>query len=209
MCFDARKTKHSLVRRLLNIARAKTTSSPFLLGSGADTVHLTRHTRHQREFTVTACRQSHSLRTHTHAKPNTLGVVGWEVEKTSPDNEHTKITVKKKKKKNTGCKKQHQQQQQTLHKTCIFHSSLLQSSFGLLSFFLLTSASFLSEQTNSTETLGGEEKKKTGRAAGNPRRLSGRFAYGVKLSSLSKAHLDLAFQQQKRERKSTRAPPLA
>lgn len=99
MCFDARKTKHSLVRRLLNIARAKTTSSPFLLGSGADTVHLTRHTRHQREFTVTACRQSHSLRTHTHAKPNTLGVVGWEVEKTSPDNEHTKITVKKKKKK--------------------------------------------------------------------------------------------------------------
>lgn len=76
MCFDARKTKHSLVRRLLNIARAKTTSSPFLLGSGADTVHLTRHTRHQREFTVTACRQSHSLRTpHTRKAKYTRG--GW------------------------------------------------------------------------------------------------------------------------------------
>lgn len=96
VCFDSREDETLPRQTLTKHALAKTTSSPFLLGSGADTVHLTRHTQHQREFTVTACRQSHSLRTHTHAKPNTLGVVGGEVEETSPDNEHTKIIVKKK-----------------------------------------------------------------------------------------------------------------
>lgn len=135
MCFDARKTKHSLVRRLLNIARAKTTSSPFLLGSGADTVHLTRHTRHQREFTVTACRQSHSLRTHTHAKPNTLGVVGWEVEKTSPDNEHTKITVKKKKKRTQAAKSSISSSSRLSTKLAFFTAAYYRAALGFCLFF--------------------------------------------------------------------------
>lgn len=98
MCFDARKTKHSLVRRLLNIARAKTTSSPFLLGSGADTVHLTRHTRHQREFTVTACRQSHSLRTpHTRKAKYTRGWLGGKLKKQAQTMNIPKLQLKKKK----------------------------------------------------------------------------------------------------------------
>lgn len=140
VCFDSREDETLPRQTLTKHALAKTTSSPFLLGSGADTVHLTRHTQHQREFTVTACRQSHSLRTHTHAKPNTLGVVGWEVEETSPDNEHTKIIVKKK--KNTGCKKQqHQQQQQTLHKNLHFSQQPTEQLWAFV-FFLLTSASF-------------------------------------------------------------------
>lgn len=140
VCFDGRDDETLPRQTLTKHALAKTTSSPFLLGSGADTVHLTRHTQHQREFTVRACRQSHSLRTHTHAKPNTLGVVGGEVQETSPDNEHTKIIVKKK--RTQAAKSSSISSSSRLYtKTCIFHSSL-QSSFGLLSFFLLTSASF-------------------------------------------------------------------